>query len=124
MRDYFGGPDSLQMIMDQIRANPRMEIKSMTAQTDIFCGCFEDVTMERLTWNGAQLHDKDTVYFQDLKGFYWTVKIRVERPDAEESRMATIEQNIENALAFQKSKKEANICVDGACNVPFAQEGK
>ena len=123
MKDLFGGPDSMQMIMEQCRNNPRMEIRSMKAQNEIFCGCFEDYDIKRMKWDGQELYSGDTVYFKDQHGFFWKVKIFVERldPDSEESRMATIEANIRNHLAFQKQQRKAQSCVD--CDVPFAEEG-
>lgn len=42
--------------------------------------------------------------------------------DPEESRMATIEANIQNALAFKKKQSQNQVC-NGTCTVPFAQEG-
>lgn len=64
MRDYFAGPDGMKKIQDQIRANPRLQIHSLKAQKDVFCGCFEDVDMKRLSWDGhEELHNGDCVYY-------------------------------------------------------------
>lgn len=123
MRDYFTGPDGMEMIQDQIRANPLLEISKARMQDEPFCDCFEEVDMKKLTWDGQHLHGGDIVYYNDQKGCFWMVRMSEEKLDPKESKMATIEENLQNALAFQKAEREAQIC-NGACDVPFEMEGK
>jgi hypothetical protein len=123
MRDYFAGEDGMQMILDQLRQNPRMEISSITTKTWPLCGCFDDTNVERLQWHGAELRNGDVVYCHEPEGLIFKVRIRVERidPGSEEGLAATIEANIENHLRFMKKQREGQACTN--CDVPFAEEG-
>lgn len=123
MRDYFAGEDGMQMILDQLRQNPRMEITSITTKTWPLQGCFDDTNVARLQWDGQELRNGDVVYCHDNKGVIFKVRVRVERidPGSEEGMAATIEANIQNHLLFMKKQREKQACTN--CDVPFDREG-
>ena len=113
--EYLGGPGSMEMILDQIRENPRVEVSNIKGVKWPLRECFENCDMRKLGWKGQELQRGDTVFWMDEDLNIFKVKIFVERMDPEEQYKLTVQQNLENAEAAMKEKREAGI---GVCSGP------
>lgn len=121
--EYLGGLDAMQMVYDQMKMNPRIEINNIKTVKWPLKRCFENCDMKEMKWDGQELQNRDTIYWMDQHCTIFKVRIFVGKMDPEESRMATINANIHNHIEFKKAQRKAQIC-NGACDVPFAQEGE
>lgn len=122
--EYFGGPDTMDRIHDQMRSNPRIEVNNIKTVEWPLRECFENSDIENMRWNGQELMNGDVIYWLDKKGvIIFKVRIFVERIYPKESRMASINANIQNAIDFQKKEIKASGCSEGACQIGFDKEG-
>lgn len=123
--EYFGCPDAMDMILDQVKNNPRMEISNIKTVKFPLTACFERIDAKKMEWNGQKLSDKDIVYVMDQDCIILKVRIYEGRPDPEENFKLTVQQNLENAEATMKAKREAGIevCSGPNCGSIFNSKG-
>lgn len=115
MSDYFANQDCMKMIQDQMSNNPGMEISNIKTVKFPLKRCFEHSNMNKLRWNCQELQNGDVLYWMDQHCTIFKVRIFVEKLTQEENFKLTVQQNLENAQAFMKAKKEASI---GVCSGP------